>query len=169
MTLIQFDIESGARIAAVVGAIESIPNRRRPLNYDPIFEENQQKVFRVCTFTGAWAINTSKTVTFKNQTTTPNTVSATNLFFPIDKPPISQRDCAIAKDGPAWYLIDVPLRTATASFVTDTASVSLVKDFDVSASFNTSSCSITLTKTKTQTSVIVISQMRTDSYLQIDL
>lgn len=59
--------------------------------------------FRVCTFTGSWPIGSSKTVTFKNQTTTPNTVSATNLFWPI--PDGSQRDCSIAKDGTAWYLL----------------------------------------------------------------
>ena len=44
---------------------------------------SSQKVFRVCTFTGSWAIGSDKTVTFKGVTTTPNTVSATNLFFPI--------------------------------------------------------------------------------------
>jgi hypothetical protein len=61
------------------------------------------KVFRVCTFTGAWSISASKTVTFKYQTTTPNTVSATNLFWPV--PDGEERDCAIAKDGTAWYLL----------------------------------------------------------------
>lgn len=103
MTLIQFDIVSGARIARAVGAVESLANGRRPLNYDPIFNENKQKVFRVCTFTGAWAINTSKTVTFKNQTTTPNTAVATNLFANITA--TGTRNCAIAKDGTAWFLI----------------------------------------------------------------
>jgi hypothetical protein len=42
-------------------------------------------------------------VTFKNQTTTPNTASATNLFWPIPEGP--SRDCAIAKEGTAWYLL----------------------------------------------------------------
>ena len=63
------------------------------------------QVFRIATFTGAWAINSSKTVTFKYATNTPNTVSATNLFFPAA--PAS--DCGIAKDGTAWFLVSVPM------------------------------------------------------------
>jgi hypothetical protein len=51
-------------------------------------------------------------VTFKNQTTTPNTVAATNLFWPI--PDGSQRDCSIAKDGTAWYLLVPQLGEGTA-------------------------------------------------------
>jgi hypothetical protein len=62
------------------------------------------KVFRVCTFTGAWSINGSKTITLRNQTTTPNTVSAVNLFAAIAAPS-GTANCAIAKDGTAWYLI----------------------------------------------------------------
>ncbi len=62
-----------------------------------------RNIFRVCTFSGSWSINSAKTVTFKNQTTTPNTASATNLFWPIPNGPT--RDCAIAKEGTAWYLL----------------------------------------------------------------
>jgi len=61
------------------------------------------KAFRICTFTGAWAINGEKTVTFRGVTTTPNTVSATNLFF--DLPSNGTSTCAIAKEGTAWYLV----------------------------------------------------------------
>lgn len=64
------------------------------------------KVFRVATFTGAWAINEAKVVTFKNQTTTPNTVSATNIFAGISTGTVS-----IAKDGTAWYVVSVDLTT----------------------------------------------------------
>jgi hypothetical protein len=70
------------------------------------------KTFRICTYTGAWSINTSNTVTFKNQTTTPNTVSAVNLF--LDLPNNGQRNCAIAKDGTAWHLIQWQWDAATA-------------------------------------------------------
>jgi hypothetical protein len=62
------------------------------------------KVFRICTFTGAWSIAAAKTVTFKYQTTTPNTVVATNLFAAVPAP-TGSGDCAIAKDGTAWFLI----------------------------------------------------------------
>ena len=61
------------------------------------------KAFRICTYTGAWSKNTAKTVTFRGVTATPNTVSATNLFAAL--PAKGTRNCAIAKDGTAWYLI----------------------------------------------------------------
>ena len=70
------------------------------------------QALRICTFTGSWSIGSSKTVTFKNQTATPNTVSATNLFWPI--PEGSQRDCSIAKDGSEWYLLVPQLSEGTA-------------------------------------------------------
>jgi hypothetical protein len=60
--------------------------------------------FKICTFTGAWAINASKTITFRGVTATPNTVSAINLFAVIATSSLT-RNCAIAKDGAAWYLI----------------------------------------------------------------
>jgi hypothetical protein len=63
----------------------------------------KQRLFRVCTFTGAWAINATKTVTFRGVTTTPNTVSAINLFCGLD--PSGSCDVSIAKEGTAWYLV----------------------------------------------------------------
>lgn len=62
------------------------------------------KVFRICTFTGAWSKNTDKTVTFRGVTATPNTALATNLFASIGTA-ASSRNCAIAREGTAWYLI----------------------------------------------------------------
>jgi len=63
------------------------------------------KVFRVCTFTGAWSINSDKVVTIKNTAVSPNTVTATNLFANISTTSTATKNCAIAKDGTAWYLI----------------------------------------------------------------
>jgi hypothetical protein len=40
-------------------------------------------------------------VTFKYQTSTPNTVTATNLFAAVP----ASGNCAIAREGTAWYLI----------------------------------------------------------------
>jgi hypothetical protein len=64
------------------------------------------KVFRVCTFTGSWSINAIKTVTFKNQTSTPNTVSATNVYAGLNAGTVS-----IAKEGTAWYVVGADLTT----------------------------------------------------------
>lgn len=74
------------------------------------------KVFRICTFTGAWSISASKTVTFKYQTNSPNTASAVNLFFDI--PDDGIKNCAIAKDGTAWHLIQWQWAIATCSTAT---------------------------------------------------
>lgn len=75
-------------------------------------QSSEPQAFRVATFTGDWPIGSAKVVTFRNQTTTPNTASATNLFWPI--PDGSQRDCSIAKDGTAWYLLVPRLYAAEA-------------------------------------------------------
>jgi len=61
------------------------------------------KVFRICTFTGSWAINETKTVTFKYQTSTPNTASVVNLVCGLS--PSESCDVSIAKDGTAWFLV----------------------------------------------------------------
>lgn len=65
------------------------------------------KVFRICTFTGSWNIDTDKTVTFRGVTATPNAVTAHNLFASISGSTSTSvsMPCAIARDGTAWYLI----------------------------------------------------------------
>jgi hypothetical protein len=103
--LAQFDLGSAARVARVVRAVEQEPRRTKSLGFSPVIEAGRRRAFRVCTFTGGWAKNASKTVTFKYQTATPNTVSATNLFAVIGTSVASFRNCAIARDGTAWFLI----------------------------------------------------------------
>jgi hypothetical protein len=120
---VQFTSESAERIANVVRAAELTPTRGRALSFDAIQQGASRKTFRTATFTGAWAISTSKTVTFKNQTTTPNTVSASNLFWPIPEGP--QRDCAIAKEGTAWYLLVPQLYAANAATAATITTASL--------------------------------------------
>jgi len=103
----QFTLESAERIANVVRAAELSGPEARPLSFAREDFFRNRKAFRVCTFTGAWAINAEKTVTFKNQTATPNTVSAVNIFAALTGTTATStfRNCAIAKDGTAWYLI----------------------------------------------------------------
>jgi hypothetical protein len=164
----QFTRESAERIARVVRAAELAVPQARPLTFDRI--DPQRKIFRVCTFTGSWAIGSAKTVTFRNVTNTPNTVSAVNLFFPISSAPTATINCAVAKDGTAWYLVDVPLQTATAVFISSTqtaiaittiATSSYVTDVTLSASLNTSSCSITIGKTLTTASSTFVTSTAT--------
>jgi len=101
MSLTQFDFPSAVRIARVVRAIEQEPRRARPLTFGAIPSGGGRKVFKMCTFTGAWSKAAAKTVTFRESTAT---VSAVNLFANIATA-ASARNCAIARDGTAWYLI----------------------------------------------------------------
>lgn len=121
---VQFTRESATRIANVVRTVEIGVPKLKPLVFDrPVERGGGGKVFRVCTFTGAWAISNVKVVTFKNQTTTPNTVSASNLFWPIPDGP--QRDCSIAKEGTAWYLLVPQLYAADAATAATITTASL--------------------------------------------
>jgi hypothetical protein len=93
------------KLKSTIAKVESIPFGGPVSRIPTVFEEGapsaSAKVFRVCTFTGSWAINTEKTVTFRGAT---STVVAVNLFVTVQAP-ASAKNCAIAKDGAAWYLI----------------------------------------------------------------
>lgn len=167
-----FDAQSAVRIANAVRKVEIGDRAEKPLEFDAVLPQQQRKTFRVATFSGAWSIGATKTVTFKYQTATPNTANVTNLFFPIVGTATSSVDCAIAKDGTAWFLIDVPLATATAVFVSSvasqtvvsnvtvqdafmptTASAQVVNNVVVAASLNTVSCAITVRVTQSTASI----------------
>jgi len=163
----QFTRESAERIANVVRAAELASPAARPLSFEPLFDARKPKLFRVATFTGAWAINATKTVTFKYQTATPNTASVTNLFFPVTSTAAGNTDCGIAKDGTAWFLIDVPFETATAVFVGATSSTSVMTDVTLSASLNTSACTISIGKTLVTTSVTIVSSTFTSTFVRL--
>ena len=109
---VTFTRPAAERIAKVVRQVEGGDRDTPGIYFGSAPGGVAGKTFRVCTFTGAWAIGSSRTVTFKNQTATPNTVSATNLFWPL--PENGTRDCAIAKDGAAWYLLVPQLGEGTA-------------------------------------------------------
>lgn len=62
--------------------------------------------FRVGTYDGAeWAKNGQKTVTLTNVGVTGYTVLATNIFDTVSARDSSTANCAIAKDGTAWYMV----------------------------------------------------------------
>ena len=65
--------------------------------------------FRMCTFTGTWDKGTAHLTTFYGVTTTPNTVTATNLFVDIQSSAATSSSttaaCAIARWRGEWYLI----------------------------------------------------------------
>lgn len=173
---VTFTRPAAERIAKAVRTVEGGDRDCGPLTFGARVGGVSGKVFRICTYTGAWSIGDSKTVSFKYQTATPNTVSATNLFFPItNTATASARDCAIAKDGTAWFLIDVRLAERTAVFVTSTSqgivvsstqSTALVTDVNLSASLNTSACTITIGKTLVTASTIFVTGTATGIFVQ---
>jgi hypothetical protein len=163
---VTFTKPAAERIAKVVRAVEGGNRDAGPLSFGNRGVAGNPKTFRVCTFTGAWSINDTKTVTFRNQTATPNTVAAVNLFFPFPAATNATTDCAIAKDGTAWFLIDVPFEAATAVFVGATASTSVMQDVTLSASLNTSACTISIGKTLVTASVTIVSSTFTSTFLR---
>lgn len=166
---VTFTPGSAERIAKVVRIVEA--GNRDATGYvpSPRLQGGGGKLFRVCTFTGAWSIGSTKTVTFKNQTATPNTASATNLFFPLtNTATTTTRDCAIAKDGTAWYLIDVRFYEKTATLSGGSLSQSVVSSVQIAAELDTSTCAITVSQTPTTASVTVMSSTFTSTYLSLD-
>jgi hypothetical protein len=90
-----------------------VDERRNAVRGSPItriearFEDRPQfaaaaAAFRIGTFSGEWNKGSQKTVTYKYGSTA--TVSVTNLFADIPAP-AGGGDCAIARDGTAWFLI----------------------------------------------------------------
>jgi len=90
-------------ITRVDGMMDQQSGPKTRAVHQEMMPQGRDKVFRICTFTGAWQLGTDKTVSIKYQPNTPNTINVTNLFFPIQT--TDSRDCAVAKDGTAWYLI----------------------------------------------------------------
>ena len=121
---VTFTKSSSERIAKAVRRVESGDRDADGFGYGVRLQTQfSDKAFRICTFTGSWSVGSSKTVTFKNQTTTPNTLIASNLFWPVPEGP--ERDCAIGKEGTAWYLIVPRLYAADAATAATLTTASL--------------------------------------------
>jgi hypothetical protein len=99
----QFTRESAERIARVVRRAETTPSAGVPLSFGSQLTGREKKSVRIGTFTGAWPINTPKTVTFKYVTETPNTALVTNLVFGLN--PAGSCDVSIAREGTSWFLL----------------------------------------------------------------
>lgn len=113
-----FDRSSAERIANAVRKVEIGDRSEAALRFRRELPQQQRKVFRIATFTGAWSIGTIKSVTLKDTTAT---VAAVNLFRTLPDPLVAD-EIAIARDGTAWYLIQweqPTAATATVSVVTD--------------------------------------------------
>ena len=94
------------KLREVIYRVDEMPRTQSGVNV-PTVEQSLHRnppKFRICTFTGSWSKESVKTVTLKYNTNTPNTFVATNLFAAIGDS-AATRNCAIAREGTAWYLI----------------------------------------------------------------
>jgi hypothetical protein len=102
-----FTRPAAERISKAVRIVEAGDRDATGLRFGKPGDSSAGKVFRVCTFTGAWSKDAAKVVTFRGVTSTPNTAVAQNIFVAISGTTSTSttKNCAIAKDGTAWYLI----------------------------------------------------------------
>ena len=104
---VTFTRPAAERIAKVVRKVEAGNRDSQGLRFERVGGGSPAgNVLRVATFTGSWNINTSKTVTFQNVTSTPNTVSATNQLFTIGDACTTQV-AYIGKIKSDWHLLNV--------------------------------------------------------------
>lgn len=111
MSTERVDFTRGAadRIANAVRLVEQGDRDGTPLRFGKVAED-PQRVFRVCTYSQPWVTGATATVTFYNQTTTPNTVTAYNLHANVGlNSGVTAAECSIARNGTAWYLVSVNL------------------------------------------------------------
>ena len=161
---VQFTYESAERIADVVRAAELATPEGKPLTFDAILPAARKQV-RAATFTGSWAINATKVVTFKYAPTATQTV--TNLSWPITHNHLVAENCLVGREGTSWWLVVPVLQAQTAVFVTQTASTTIMQSITLAATLNTSNCSITVSQTPATSSITVISQTATATYLRL--
>jgi hypothetical protein len=102
---ITFTKPSADRIARVVRKVEAGDLDQHGFSFKVRAFGGAGKIFRMATFTASWDKGSSQTVVFLNQTNTPNTATAINLFANVDVATAATAHCAIARDGTAWYLI----------------------------------------------------------------
>jgi hypothetical protein len=101
---VKFTRPAAQRIAKVVRTVEAGDRGQPGLRFDHPMPGGVQKVFRVCTFTGSWDIGEAKTVTYKYQTSTPNTAVVQNDLMNL--PSAGTRNCVVGREGTAWHLIN---------------------------------------------------------------
>lgn len=106
MSTARVDFTRGAaeRIARAVRIVEQGERDQTGPQYGRAVETVVGSPFKICTFTGSWVTGATKTVTLKYQTATPNEYTAINLFANISVD-CGERNCAIARQGTAWFLI----------------------------------------------------------------
>ena len=99
---VRFSRSAGQRIAKAVIAVEGGGRDQGPITFNPALGAPGGKVFRVATFTGAWAKDSFKTVTLRGST---STLSVENFLYSL--PDDGTKKAEVARDGTAWVLVNV--------------------------------------------------------------
>ena len=164
---VSFTRAAANRIAKTVSRVEGEARKTEPLRFGPRQRPRpgggDSDIFRTARFTGSWSVDSTATVEFTNSTFTPQTATANNLFCSIET-----GDVGVAKDvDNTWYLIAWEMETATAVFVTATATTSVLQSVTVAATLNTSNCSIVLATTNNTSELKIISSTVTATYLRL--
>jgi len=120
---VTFTKPAAERIAKVVRAAEQGDRAGEALTFRGMPAPTNQKLFRVCTFTGSWDIGAAKTVTYKYQTSTPNTAVVQNDLMNL--PSAGTRNCVIGREGTAWHLINWQWNVAYAATAAELTTSSL--------------------------------------------
>lgn len=100
--LVQFRHKDAKRVAAAVRAFETSRRGRNP-SMLPRAVVGGGSAFATARFTGSWAKDTFKTITFLEDTA--STAVASNIFANIPAPSVGSKRCAVAMEGTTWILI----------------------------------------------------------------
>ena len=106
---VNFDADSAARIYRAVREVERGDRDQKPLTFGRAQEQPQARSVRMATFTGAWELNTLKTVTLYGAASSASTFVVTNLIVPVPEAPLTTAACVIAKDRGTWFLVNVQM------------------------------------------------------------
>lgn len=102
---VRFTRSAGERIGRTVIAFEKQSAPVSPLSFEHQTPGiSPSAVVRKATFTGAWAKDSFKTVTLTRGGGT-STVSVENFLYTL--PDEGSKKIAVAKDGTAWFLVNV--------------------------------------------------------------
>jgi hypothetical protein len=119
------------KLKSTIAKVDSIPFGGPVSRIPTTLEEGapyNPKVFRVCTATGSWPVDSSKNVTFYGVTTSPNTVNVLNklVSLPAPKSTATTRIVNVAKDGTQWYLVSFQMSAKTAVMATNTQTITFI-------------------------------------------
>jgi len=164
---VQFTRPAAERIAKVVRKVEEGDRRAGPLKFGPrqrpVAQGGDSDIFRVAAFTGTWDVDSTKTIEFIDPVHSGATATAVNYFCGI-----AGGEVGVAKNASnVWHLIAWKMETATAVFVTATATTAVLESVTVGATQSTADCSINVVTTNNTTELKIISSTATVTYLRL--